>query len=879
MASSGHFIPSLHTHTYIRTKHPKIKEKIKLELKWKDLSALDVAWYLGLWRSCVYRTQFIPRSSRFSLNFERLLHMWRPASYAVRLRRHMDAGSLFARLPHHEPAQVRPLTTSGIWLKAEIDSTNAKSRSNPKQRPGGPSSSKQKAPVRSVPPAKNWARSNPNAGQGHATAKSGATARATTGSGSSQGQNAASSKQQARSTSPPSRSSSSSSAKSARTQYISLPPITTVFHLARVLNVNMRKLQFRMEQIGFDDTRPDRLLKLEDAELVAAEYNCVVSASEEAVFDIYPRPEPSAEERAKLPLRPPVVTIMGHVDHGKTTLLDTLRSTSVAQGEAGGITQHIGAFSVPVNRPEGAISSVTFLDTPGHAAFSTMRSRGTSVTDIVVLVVAADDSVMPQTREVISLVRDGERKVPLVVAITKIDAPKADPHKVRYDLFAEGVEVEELGGDVPCVEVSAKQKQGLDTLDETLAVLAEMGELRAETSGPAEGRILESRVEKGRGNVATVLVQRGVLQSGDIIACGTTWAKVRQLLQPDGRSAKQVLPGYAAQVAGWRELPKAGDEFLGALDEAKCKRAIEHRKRVLEEQALLYDAEQIDQERRRKAEADALRERTEQMTRKELSRIQRAQEDGSLDADAVAKAVREQRLAAELAAKGDAGASAGAGGKAERAELNLILKGDVSGTVEALAGAVSHIGNAAAGVRIVSQSVGDPTESDVNTAHAIGAHIIGFHVKAPKSIQTSASRCQPPVPLHCDDVIYRLMDHVTDKVAALLPPIDEMRVLGEANVAQLFHIKQGQRRAPKCIAGCRVTNGIVSRANEIRILRGDERKEVFRGRLDTLRQVKKDVSEMRKGTECGMSFDGFDDVQIDDKIQCFTMVQVPATLK
>lgn len=649
------------------------------------------------------------------------------------------------------------------------------------------------------------------------------------------------------------------------TPRVSLPPIVSVHDLARILRVHMRKLQFRMEQIGFDDTRPDRLLKLEDAELIAAEYNVMVATKQDSELDIYPRPAPTPEERATLPLRPPVVTIMGHVDHGKTTLLDTLRSTSVAAGEAGGITQHIGAFSVPVKRPEGAISSVTFLDTPGHAAFSTMRSRGSSVTDIVVMVVAADDSVMPQTREVISLVRGDDRHVPLVVAITKVDAPKADPQRVRYDLCAEGIDVEDLGGDVPCVEVSAKQGIGLDALDETLAVMAEMAELRAETSGMAEGRILESRVEKGRGNVATVLVQRGSLASGDVIVCGTTWAKVKQLMQPDGRATKQVLPGYAAQVAGWRELPKAGDQFLGAPDEARGKRAVEHRQRIVEEQALLLDAEQIDEGRRRKAEADAQRERAEQLTRREMQRLQRAEEEGTMHAEAVAQAVRAQNATEQEASE-------------TRAVLPLILKADVSGTAEALAHTLAPIGNARAGVKIVSQGVGDLTESDVNVAHAVGAHVIGFHVKASKAIQTLASRMQPPVAVHCDDVIYRLMDHVTDQVARLLPPRDEMRVVGEAQVAQLFHIKQGSRRPPKCVAGCRVTNGVINRASEVRVLRGDDRHEVFRGKLDTLRQVKKDVAEMRKGTECGMSFDGFDGLQVDDQIQCFTMVQVPASL-
>lgn len=622
-----------------------------------------------------------------------------------------------------------------------------------------------------------------------------------------------------------------------------------------------------MEQIGLDDARPDRLLKFDDAALIAAEYNREAVANEEAAFDIFPRPQVSEEARAALPLRPPVVTIMGHVDHGKTTLLDTLRSTSVAQGEAGGITQHMGAFSVPVKHAPGAIGSVTFVDTPGHAAFSMMRSRGTSVTDLVVLVVAADDSVMPQTREVISLVRDAERPLPMVVAITKVDVPNADAQKVRYDLMAEGIEVEDLGGDVPCVEISAKKKIGLDTLEETLAVLAEMADLRAETTGLVEGRILESRVEKGRGNVATVLVQRGALHPGDVLICGTTWAKVRQLLQPDGRATKHVLPGFAAQVAGWRELPHAGDEMLGVKDEAQCKRAIENRKRAKEEQALLVDAEQIDHERRRKAEEDAQRERDAQMARRQLTMLQRAEQEGTMDADAVAAAVREERLRADD----------GAEPEPERRKLCLILKADVTGTVEALAGAVGSIGNALAGVQIVAQGVGDVTESDINTAHAVGAHIIGFNVQAPKGVQALAARVQPPVPVHCDRVIYQIMDHVTSRVAELLPPREEMRVLGEAQVAQLFQIKQGAR-ASKTIAGCRVTNGLVSRANEVRVLRGNDRREVFRGRLDTLRHVKKDVAEMRKGTECGMALDGFDQVEVGDVVQCFTTVEVPATL-
>lgn len=297
---------------------------------------------------------------------------------------------------------------------------------------------------------------------------------------------------------------------------------------------------------------------------------------------------------------------------------------------------------------------------------------------------------------------------------------------------------------------------------------------------------------------------------------------------------------------------------------------MENRKRVLEQAALLQDAEKIDERRRKIAEAEEKKERIAFEERQRLRELQKKESEGKLDEAALAEAIQEQRRA-QLGQDGDMAEEA-------RKELLLILKGDFSGTVEALSGAVSDIGNSHAGVRIVSQSVGDPTEGDVQTAHAVGGQVLGFNVKASKSVQTTAARLQPRVKVHCDDVIYRLMEHVTKEVAALLPPRQELRVQGEAQVAQIFQIKGSGSRAARNIAGCRVTNGIVSRANEVRILRGEDRNEVFRGRLDALRQVKKDVQEMRKGTECGMSFDSFDDVQVDDIIQCFTTVDVPQTL-
>ena len=661
-------------------------------------------------------------------------------------------------------------------------------------------------------------------------------------------------------------------------QKVFLPAMISVYHLARILKVNMRMVQFRMEKIGITDVRPERLLKFDDAELIAAEYNVVAVANEHEAFDIFPRPPVSAEEHAQLPLRPPVVTIMGHVDHGKTTLLDRLRSSSVAQGEAGGITQHIGAFSVPVAgaRTDGDhVNTITFLDTPGHAAFSMMRSRGASVTDIVVLVVAADDSVKPQTHEVINLIRgDGDTRVPLLVAISKVDKPGADVHRVRNDLLVAGVEVEDLGGDVPVVEISAKTGAGIDALEETLAAMAEMAELRAERTGAPEGRVLESRVDRGRGNVATVIVTRGELRAGDYLVCGRSWARVRQLMSPDGKAAKAVYPGTAALVAGWRELPSAGDEFLGAPDEGKAKHAVENRMRARATEAQMADAEQIDAGRRARAEEEAARAQREDNERRRQREIARLATERGLSEEQIA----ELAGGAAAAAAADDGAAAGGGAAAStRPELPLLLKGDFSGTVEALAGALVGLATPKAGVRIVSTGVGDPTESDVNTAHAVGGHIVGFNVRASRSVQSLANGLQPRVGLHCDNVIYRLMEHVTGLLVGLLPPVQETRVVGEASVAQLFQIKVGARGV-RNIAGCRVTNGVISRSHEVRVLRGDAREQVFRGRLDALRQVKKDVAEMRKGTECGMSFDGFDDVRTGDIIQCVESVDVPQSL-
>ncbi|KAJ1028045.1 hypothetical protein NDA13_003495 [Ustilago tritici] len=686
-----------------------------------------------------------------------------------------------------------------------------------------------------------------------------------------------------------------------------LPTVISVNMLAGQMQKKLRVVQNVMTQLGMEDTRPDLMLKFEDAEMIAAELNVVAIPNDEASFDIYPRPPPATpEEAASYPLRPPVVTIMGHVDHGKTTLLDKLRSTSVAQGEAGGITQHIGAFSVPITgrkqnkgkeKGYSGIQTITFLDTPGHAAFTAMRSRGAMVTDVVVLVVAADDGVMPQTKEVIHLVkkanaeaeasREGDTvtqpPIQMIVALNKIDKSDADPERVKRELLSAGVELEELGGDVPCVHVSGKTGNGLSELEETVATLAELADLRAERVGLPEGYVIESKVDKGRGNVATVLIKRGVLEKSSYIVAGTAWCKVRQILHSLGRPLAKALPGDPVLVTGWRELPTAGDLLLGGPDERSCKKATENRKQVNEQKRLMADVEQINESRRIKAEQDEAdaRKEFEERQRRRAARI--AADDGK-DPLAVLAAMEEgaSNPSASTSSGGadlvDGSEEASDSSSAGKKFLNVIIKADYSGTVEAVVGAISSIGNSEAGIKIISATPGEPSESDIAKASALNATIIGFNVTPSKSVLQSAARAQPnPVPVIISDVIYRLMETVSASVSSLLPPLMEVRVQGEATISQIFDINVKGKNFKK-IAGCRVTNGTITKPNSVRILRGKERKEVWRGKLEEFKHLKKDVTEMRKGTECGMSFEGYQALEVGDVVQSFTEVSVPRTL-
>lgn len=684
-------------------------------------------------------------------------------------------------------------------------------------------------------------------------------------------------------------------------------------------------LQNAILRSGLTDNRPDAMLTFADAEIALMELSCTAVPSQ-AGFDLAPRPPPA--DRSKIPLRPPIVTVMGHVDHGKTTLLDRLRNASVAAGEAGGITQHIGAFSVPVGlrlqatdkkdkrdkskkaaatKPKseaqavpsrkgtGEIKTVTFLDTPGHAAFSEMRSRGAKTTDIIVLVVAADDGVMPQTKEVIDTWTrinqdaggDEDAVVHMVVALNKTDKPGVKPEEIKNQLLAAGVALEEAGGDVPLVAVSGKTGDGLDELEETLAVVAELADLRAEHDGLPEGVVVESRIEKGRGNVATMLVKRGQLKTGSFLLAGTSWCKVKAMFDSNGKSVKTAGPADPVVVSGWKELPQAGDVVLSAPSEADVKRASDDRQTRLEEEAMVADVGEINEMRRKKAEVDGRKNRMDFLKRG-AARAARLGLEFDLktgqpvpNPNAVPPAPHKlQQAIGEAIAKVECEtaqaqeeATAPSGSQGGRKLLNLLIRADVSGSVEAVQATLEGIGNDEVGVRVVDTAVGAPSEADVAMAATVGGQIVCFNVSAPGTVRRAAERQTPKVEVMEDKVIYRLIERVGDEVSKLLPPRVETKVLGEAEVQSIFEISVRANKVHK-IAGSRVVNGSITSRTQMRVLRGEERTEIFRGKLDTLKHLKKDVSEVRKGTECGIAFDSFQDFEPGDRIQAFEEVEV-----
>jgi translation initiation factor IF-2 len=565
---------------------------------------------------------------------------------------------------------------------------------------------------------------------------------------------------------------------------IQLPEFISVENLATALRVRAEEFIGRMEEMGFDRPRHDHILDAETSGLIAGEFNFEPTYSQGSqVQDLIARPFP--EDVSSLPPRPPIVTIMGHVDHGKTTILDWLRKSSVVESEHGGITQHIGAFSVTM--PGG--KQITFLDTPGHAAFLDMRRRGANVTDIVILVVAADDSVKPQTLEAIKHATDA--KVPMIVAMNKVDKEDADVDRVKQDLARHGVTVEDYGGEVQAIPVSGKFGKGMEELEEATVTLSELLDHRAKIDGPVEGWIIESKVTTA-GRVATVLVRRGTLRAGDIIVAGTTWARVRTLRNDAGALVDEALPGTPVQIDGWRgDDPIAGWEVLQAEDEDQAKDVVELRQDREEFTKLAGDTAAINASRAEEAEARAK----------------------------VLAWEAEQEWASKKASRRPKDNAGWVEGKASSGpkQIHFVVKADVSGSVEAVVNSVSALGNNEIAANVIRSGVGVINESDIQ--HLSSSGEVGYLISFNQPVDGNMSRLAGIAGLEILDhnIIYNVTDVVKEKLSAELPPLITQRVVGEAEVGKVFEI--GVKKGKTRIAGCKISNGIITREKKIRVLR------------------------------------------------------------
>jgi translation initiation factor IF-2 len=512
--------------------------------------------------------------------------------------------------------------------------------------------------------------------------------------------------------------------------------------------------------------------------------------------------EASAQEQAHMETRPPVVTVMGHVDHGKTSLLDAIRKARVAVGEAGGITQHIGAYHV-----ETARGVITFLDTPGHEAFTAMRARGSQITDLVILVVAADDGVMPQTIEAINHAKAA--KVPIVVAVNKIDKPEANPQRVKQELLAHEVVPEEFGGETQFIEVSAKTGQGIDQLLEAIQLQAEVLELKAPVNAPAKGVVIESRLDKGRGPVATMLVKSGTLRKGDIVLAGAVFGRVRAMNDENGKPVNEAGPAIPVEIQGLSDVPRAGDDINVLNDERKA------REIALFRQGKFRDVK--------------------------LAKQQAAKLENVFDSIA----------------------------EGEKKSLALIIKADVQGSYEGLAHALTKLSTEEVRVNIIHTGVGGITESDINLALASKAVVIGFNARADAAARKLAEHAG--VDIRYYNIIYDAVDDVKAAVNGMLTPERKESILGLVEVRNVFKISK-----VGTVAGCMVTEGLVRRSSEVRVVRGGV--VVHTGELDSLKRFKEDVREVKAGFECGLSLRNFNDVQVGDQLEVFEVVEVARTV-
>ena len=581
---------------------------------------------------------------------------------------------------------------------------------------------------------------------------------------------------------------------------IILPEAITIQELANRMAeraVDVIKLLMKQGQMS----KITDIIDADTAQLIAEELGHTVKRVSEA--DVEEGLEGIEDNEENLVLRPPVVTIMGHVDHGKTSLLDALRETSVVSNEAGGITQHIGAYQL---QTKGA-NPITFIDTPGHAAFTSMRSRGAKVTDIVVIVVAANDGVMPQTIEAIN--HSKEANVPIIVAINKIDLEGADPNRVRNELLTHEIIVESLGGDILEVEVSATKKINLDKLLETILLQSEILDLKANPNRTADGVVIESSLDKGKGPIATVLVQRGTLNIGDIVVLGSTWGKVRALSDDNGHPIKEALPSVPTEILGLNGVPEAGDKFTVVHSESRAREITEYRQRKTKN----YSSGLVNK----------------------------------LTLENMMGQIKEKNLK----------------------ELPILIKGDTQGSIEAISSALNELGSDEVTVRLVHAAVGAVSETDVTLAAASGALLIAFNVRPNANAKQQAQKDE--IEIRQYSIIYNIIDDIKLALSGLLDPTINEKVIGNAEVKEVFYISKVGK-----VAGCIVTDGVVKNKENLRLIRDNI--VIHEGKLSTLKRFQEEVKEVQVGQECGIAFQNYQDLKSGDIIECYEVETIERSL-
>jgi len=569
--------------------------------------------------------------------------------------------------------------------------------------------------------------------------------------------------------------------------------------LAKRMGIKASEMIKKLMDLGVMAT-VNQTIDFDTAVLVAAEFDYDLekaSFEEETVLKL------KKDDPKKLTLRPPVITIMGHVDHGKTTLLDAIRNTKITENEAGGITQHIGAYHVDTDK-----GPIVFLDTPGHEAFTAMRSRGAKVTDLVVLVVAADDGVMPQTLEAINHSKAAE--VPIIVAVNKIDKANADPERVQRELAEVGLTPEDWGGDTVFLEISAKMNQGIDDLLEMILLQAEMMELKANADKLATGRVVEAKLDSGRGPIATVLVEEGTIHTGDPVVCGIHYGKVRALLNDRRVKVESAGPSMPVEVIGLSGVPNAGDELIALSDEKNAKQVSMHR--------------------------------VQKQRSKELAKTSKL----SLEK------LYEQMQEGEVK------------------DLNLILKADVHGSIEAIRDSLVKLSNDEVKINIIHSATGTITESDVSLAAVSDAIIIGFSVRPGSKVQAIAN--EENVNIRFYNIIYNVIKDIKNSITGMMSSTFEERTLGMAEVREVFHV-------PKigAIAGCYVTDGKIERGQSVRLIRDGV--VLYDGKISSLRRFKDDAKEVQSGYECGIGIENYNDIKVGDSLECYYLEEIRPQLE